>query len=271
MPISSRPTFGFHGRTRVQFSFRHGEGRTEAGNRVRTAAAARAGRPRHVGKDRLQPAVERLQIHFRRTASRFECMLRTMASPPSLSCAIPASAYRPTNCRGFLNVFIASKTRRAGHSRDPASVLRWSRNSSNCTAVRWSPKVKSARDRRSRSASRSLRTSFRPIVSIPNRRACPRLSRAEAYVEEALSWLPQDSTTKFPVSQRDVAGPDVGGKTLQGRVLVADDNADMRAYIGRLLGAHWDVDTAEDGNAAIEAIRKNPSRSRRHRRNDART
>jgi PAS domain S-box-containing protein len=87
--------------------------------------------------------------------------------------------------------------------------------------------------------------------------AVPAASRAEAYVEEALSWL-QDSTTKLAVSQRDVASPDVGGKTLHGRVLVADDNADMRAYIGRLLGAHWDVDTAEDGNAAIEAIRKNP-------------
>ena len=85
----------------------------------------------------------------------------------------------------------------------------------------------------------------------------PAASRAETYVEEALSWLPQDSTTKLPVSQRDVAGPNVGGKTLHGRVLVADDNADMRAYIGRLLGAHWDVDTAEDGNAAIEEIRKN--------------
>ena len=31
----------------------------------------------------------------------------------------------------------------------------------------------------------------------------------------------------------------------------------MRAYIGRLLGAHWDVETVEDGNAAIEAIRRN--------------
>ena len=33
----------------------------------------------------------------------------------------------------------------------------------------------------------------------------PAASRAEAYVEEALSWLPQDSTTKLSVSQRDVA------------------------------------------------------------------
>jgi PAS domain S-box-containing protein len=86
----------------------------------------------------------------------------------------------------------------------------------------------------------------------------PAASRAQAYVEEALSWLPPDSTTKLAVSQQDVAGPDVGGKTLHGRVLVADDNPDMRAYIERLLGAHWDVDTVEDGNSAIEAIRKSP-------------
>jgi PAS domain S-box-containing protein len=83
-------------------------------------------------------------------------------------------------------------------------------------------------------------------------------NRAEAYVEEALSWLPQDITTEFSVSLRDVAGPDAGVDKLEGRVLVADDNADMRAYIGRLLAAHWDVETVADGHAAIEAIRKNP-------------
>ena len=86
----------------------------------------------------------------------------------------------------------------------------------------------------------------------------PAASRAEVYVEEALSWLPGDSTTKFAVSKPDVAAPDVGGIKMQGRVLVADDNGDMRAYIGRLLGAHWDVETVQDGHAAIEAIRKNP-------------
>ncbi|WP_159009100.1 ATP-binding protein [Bradyrhizobium sp. S69] len=86
--------------------------------------------------------------------------------------------------------------------------------------------------------------------------AMPATSRAEAYVEEALSWLPQDPTAKFPISQRDVATPDVGGNKMQGRILVADDNADMRAYIGRLLGAHWGVETAKDGNAAIEAIKR---------------
>ena len=149
-----------------------------------------------------------------------------------------------------------SKTRRAGRSRDPASVLRWSRNSSSCTAARWSPKAKLARDRRSRSAFRSRRRSLQ-IALILNSTNVPAASRAEAYVEEALSWLPQDPATKFPISQRDVAIFDVGGIKMQGHILVADDNADMRAYIGRLLGAHWDVETAEDGNAAIEAIRRN--------------
>ena len=38
-------------------------------------------------------------------------------------------------------------------------------------------------------------------------------------------------------------------------VLIADDNADMRTYIERLLGAHWEVETVADGQAAIEAIR----------------
>jgi PAS domain S-box-containing protein len=86
--------------------------------------------------------------------------------------------------------------------------------------------------------------------------AVPAANRAEAYVEEALSWLPGDTKTGFPVSKSDVAIPGVGRDKMHGRILVADDNADMRAYIGRLLGAHWDVETEEDGNAAIEAIKR---------------
>ena len=82
--------------------------------------------------------------------------------------------------------------------------------------------------------------------------------RADAYVEEALSWLPKDAATTLPVSERDVATSDVmGGIRIQGHILVADDNRDMRAYIERLLGAHWDVETVDDGNAAIGAIRRN--------------
>ncbi|MGY1590560.1 ATP-binding protein [Geodermatophilus sp. SYSU D00708] len=37
-------------------------------------------------------------------------------------------------------------------------------------------------------------------------------------------------------------------------VLVVDDNADMRAYLTRLLAPHWTVRTATDGRAALESV-----------------
>jgi signal transduction histidine kinase len=42
------------------------------------------------------------------------------------------------------------------------------------------------------------------------------------------------------------------------RVLVADDNADMREYLVRLLSPRWAVETAEDGQAALEACLRQP-------------
>jgi signal transduction histidine kinase len=37
------------------------------------------------------------------------------------------------------------------------------------------------------------------------------------------------------------------------RVLIADDNADMREYLARLLSPHWNVDRVADGQAALDA------------------
>jgi len=42
------------------------------------------------------------------------------------------------------------------------------------------------------------------------------------------------------------------------RILVVDDNADMRAYVSRLLRERWDVEATNDGQAALESIRRNP-------------
>ena len=42
--------------------------------------------------------------------------------------------------------------------------------------------------------------------------------------------------------------------TPNGSVLVVDDNADMRAYLTRLLGRHWTVRTTANGEEALEAI-----------------
>jgi signal transduction histidine kinase/ActR/RegA family two-component response regulator len=40
------------------------------------------------------------------------------------------------------------------------------------------------------------------------------------------------------------------------RVLLVDDNADMRAYLKRILGERWQVETAVDGEAALRRVRQ---------------
>ncbi|MGN6549714.1 MAG: ATP-binding protein [Pararhizobium sp.] len=79
-------------------------------------------------------------------------------------------------------------------------------------------------------------------------------ARVAAYVEEALRWLPDNATT--PPAQDRASGP--ARATEGARVLVADDNADMRTYLCRLLRPHWQVEAVADGAAALEAIRKSP-------------
>jgi PAS domain S-box-containing protein len=77
--------------------------------------------------------------------------------------------------------------------------------------------------------------------------------RAEAYVTEALSWLPNSQ----PASD-DEEGPTSEGAhiatagAIPPRVVLADDNADMREYVGRLLNrAGFEVVTAPDGEKAL--------------------
>ena len=40
------------------------------------------------------------------------------------------------------------------------------------------------------------------------------------------------------------------------RILLADDNADMREYLGRLLSGRWEVEAVANGVAALEAARR---------------
>ncbi|GAA2601680.1 hypothetical protein GCM10010435_96310 [Winogradskya consettensis] len=74
-------------------------------------------------------------------------------------------------------------------------------------------------------------------------------AHAYALAEEAQGWLavPDPVPVPVPASDHDV------------RILVADDNSDMRAYLQRLLTAeNWQVETVGDGQAALEAIRRRP-------------
>jgi signal transduction histidine kinase len=80
-----------------------------------------------------------------------------------------------------------------------------------------------------------------------------------AFVEEALRWLPSESTRESNTVRAPDAREPEGTEhpaTVRGRVLVADDNADMREYVARLVrGRGHDVIAASDGLAALEMMR----------------
>jgi signal transduction histidine kinase/DNA-binding response OmpR family regulator len=72
-------------------------------------------------------------------------------------------------------------------------------------------------------------------------------SRSDAYVQEALRWLPGDAETQQPE-----AGGSTGDRPL---VLVADDNADMRDYLQRLMARRFEVVAVPDGEQAIQSAK----------------
>ncbi len=76
--------------------------------------------------------------------------------------------------------------------------------------------------------------------------------RASAFSEEAVRWLPDQPSADAPVPSTQASGGGAGA----GRVLIADDNADMREYLRRILGSRWTVETVSDGLAALEAAKQ---------------
>lgn len=83
-----------------------------------------------------------------------------------------------------------------------------------------------------------LRAASRPVGAVG----------AEPFLAEAWSWL----------DPPPAAEPTGNGQHSSGTVLVVDDNADMRAYLGRLLSAEYQVRLFGDGRAALEAARADP-------------
>ncbi|MEU9556439.1 SpoIIE family protein phosphatase [Streptomyces fumanus] len=80
---------------------------------------------------------------------------------------------------------------------------------------------------------------------------------AEPYVLEALRWLPAGtSATGAPVVPETGDAPYPSGPEVPARVLIADDNADMREYLTRILrGAGYHVEAVTDGQEALRAVR----------------
>ena len=85
---------------------------------------------------------------------------------------------------------------------------------------------------------------------------------ADAYVEEALRWLPAgtDADVAIGIGTDSAATFSAIAPAANGRgpthVLVADDNADMRDYLSKLLRSDgYQVEAVVDGQQALEAIR----------------
>jgi PAS domain S-box-containing protein len=85
---------------------------------------------------------------------------------------------------------------------------------------------------------------------------------APAFVQEALRWLPRADAGQIgptgvsrgqalnePAPERSAGEPRL-------RVLIADDNADMRDYVERMLAAHYDVESVGTGMDALRVIRQ---------------
>ena len=83
---------------------------------------------------------------------------------------------------------------------------------------------------------------------------------AQAYIQEALRWLPEPSSNTIPHSSATEELAAVTDAQARGagtaRILLADDNADMRAYVRELLSPLYDVELAADGEQALAAARR---------------
>jgi CheY-like chemotaxis protein len=85
--------------------------------------------------------------------------------------------------------------------------------------------------------------------------------RAQAYLDEAIGWLEGNERADHVTASHpeDVDINVAADSSRKSRILLADDNADMREYVCRLLGGQYEVEVVADGELAFEAaLRKRP-------------
>ncbi len=96
------------------------------------------------------------------------------------------------------------------------------------------------------------------VAPAPGTRPVPGVI-AEPYVQEVLRWLPADANSTPPDASTAATTTAVTPAETDGRparVLVADDNADMREYLTNLLQTSgYEVRSVTDGQQALEVIR----------------
>jgi PAS domain S-box-containing protein len=83
----------------------------------------------------------------------------------------------------------------------------------------------------------------------------PRMSTA--FVEEALRWLPDADTNDVEHTPAPTGSP-LQPESARPRILIADDNSDMRAYLKSLLDPYAEVLVCGDGEAAFAQLQADP-------------
>jgi signal transduction histidine kinase len=89
-----------------------------------------------------------------------------------------------------------------------------------------------------------LQTSSRPSAAMG----------ANAFLEEASGWIGDDEPAETAAPRLAAVPTTVAAE----RIIVVDDNADMRRYLRRILKQHWTVETCSDGLRALAKVRKAP-------------
>ena len=145
--------------------------------------------------------------------------------------------------------------------------LAWFKNSSNCMAALSPPPASRAKAPRSRSSCPSGTRTCPPTPWFRPGQAATVSATAEPFVQEAMRWLPgivpdgadAAAADRLHRRSRRASGADLvagTGRSPLARILVADDNADMREYLARMLRtAGYQVTAVTDGQAALDAIR----------------
>jgi signal transduction histidine kinase/DNA-binding response OmpR family regulator len=83
---------------------------------------------------------------------------------------------------------------------------------------------------------------------------------ASPFVEEALRWLPdieRSNIDELPLESELLPLQSASGiAARKNRILIADDNSDMRQYLVRLLSGQYEVIAVPDGQFALKSIRE---------------
>jgi len=86
-----------------------------------------------------------------------------------------------------------------------------------------------------------------PAMTVKPETGARPVATPHAYLEEALPWMPEEA--------QNLSGGTENVRR-EGRLLLADDNADMRGYVRRVLADHYEIEAVTNGSEALDAAHR---------------